>query len=259
VIPAQPAATVMLVRDVDSGDGVEVFMVRRAAGAAFAAGLYVFPGGRVDDADATEDLGAYITGIDDATASALLGLDRGGLAYWIAAIRECFEEAGLLLAAEGSLEGVDLGSLRAAVHRGELSMTDLCSRHGVVLGAGALRYIAHWVTPVGESPRRFDTRFFLAAAPDGQEGVHDDAETVASMWVRPAVALDAYRRGELLLMPPTVANLEFLDGCRDVAGALARADAAAPPPRIQPKIRRNPDGRFGGFAMPGDPDYDELS
>ncbi len=87
----------MLVRDIDEG-GIEVFMVRRAVRAAFAAGMYVFPGGRVDDADGGTEVAAFVSGLDDAAASAKLGLPNGGLAYWVAAIRECFEEAGLLLA-----------------------------------------------------------------------------------------------------------------------------------------------------------------
>ncbi len=146
-----------------------------------------------------------------------------------------------------------------AVHRGELSMVELCRRHGVVLDAGALRYVSHWVTPVGESKRRFDTRFFLAAAPPGQDGRHDDAELVDSRWVVPADALAAADRGELVLMPPTTANLRFIAGCATVAEALARADAAGSPPRIEPRLRRGPNGKIVGVALPGDPDFDELA
>ncbi len=95
-VPLSPAATVMLVRD--GADGLEVFMLRRALGASFAGGVYVFPGGRVDAADHAAELEAICDDLDDRQASARLGLDRGGLAYWVAAIRECFEEAGVLLA-----------------------------------------------------------------------------------------------------------------------------------------------------------------
>ena len=96
-IPVHPAATVVLVRDAVPA-GVEVFMLRRTASAVFAAGMYVFPGGRVDDADGSATIEPCCTGLDDAGASARLGLERGGLAYWVAAVRECFEEAGVLLA-----------------------------------------------------------------------------------------------------------------------------------------------------------------
>jgi 8-oxo-dGTP pyrophosphatase MutT (NUDIX family) len=251
-VPLRPAATVMLVRDAADG-GIEVLMVRRAAAAAFAGGMYVFPGGRVDEADSDEGVVAFVDGVDDAMASAALDLPRGGLAYWVAAIRECFEETGLLLAT-ATVAG--MGDHRWAVHRGELSMAELCRRAGVRLDAGALRYVSHWVTPVGETSRRFDTRFFLAAAPAGQEGRHDDAELVDSRWLAPGDALAAAQRRELMLMPPTEANLRFIAGCSTVAEALARADAAGPPPRIEPRIRRGPDGRMVGIILPDDPDYD---
>jgi hypothetical protein len=119
--------------------------------------------------------------------------------------------------------------------------------------------VSHWVTPVGEVARRFDTRFYLAAAPAGQDGRHDDAELVDSRWVVPAEALAAADRGELVLMPPTAANLQFIAGCATVDAALARADAAGPPPRIEPRIRRGPDGKMIGVATPDDPDFDVLS
>ena len=127
-----------------------------------------------------------------------------------------------------------------------------------MLDLSSIRYVAHWVTPVGESARRFDTRFFLAAAPDGQEGVHDDAELVDSMWVRPEEAVAQAEAGELMMLPPTIANLRAIIGRASVADALAAADALGPPPRIQPKLRRGPDGSFAGIAMPGDEDYDSL-
>jgi 8-oxo-dGTP pyrophosphatase MutT (NUDIX family) len=259
-VPARPAATVLLVREAREGSGIEVLMMRRAAGAAFAGGMYVFPGGAVDDADGGQEVAAHVDGLDDAIASATLGVERGGLAYWVAAIRECFEEAGVLIAR--TVAGGDvpvLGDERWAVHRGELSMAELCRRHGVRLDAGALRYVAHWVTPAGEARRRFDTRFFLGAAPDGQDGIHDDAELVDSRWFAPSDALAAAERAEVTLMPPTIANLRFIAGCASVSDALASAGAIGPPPRIEPRIRRGPDGKFVGLSFPGDPDYDSLA
>jgi 8-oxo-dGTP pyrophosphatase MutT (NUDIX family) len=259
-VPLRPAATVMLVRDAYGG-GVEVFMVRRTAASAFAGGLYVFPGGRVDDADGVSEIAAVVAGLDDATASATLGIADGGLAYWVAAIRECFEEAGLLLARVNGGGAVPATSAveRSALHDGELSMIELCRRHDVLLDAGALRYISHWVTPVGETSRRFDTRFFLAAAPGGQDGRHDDAELDDSRWVVPAEALAAADRGELVLMHPTAANLRFIASCATADEALALAEAAGQPPRIEPRIRRGPDGRMTGIILPDDPDYDDLA
>jgi 8-oxo-dGTP pyrophosphatase MutT (NUDIX family) len=246
---------VLLVRDADPS-GVEVFVLRRTASAAFAAGMYVFPGGRVDDVDHAAELEPYCDGLDDARASARLGVEHGGLAYWVAAVRECFEEAGLLLARRRDGSALVVGDAdRTAVHRGELSMEELCRRDGLVLDLAAIRYIAHWVTPVGESPRRFDTRFFLAVAPPDQEGVHDDAELVHSMWVRPADAVAQAAAGQLLMMPPTIDNLRFVADCADTAAALAKADAVGTPPRIQPKLRRDGSRQV---SLPGDHDYDDL-
>src|SRR4051794_38377660 len=256
-VEARPAATVLLVRDAEP-TGVEVFVLLRNASAAFAAGMYVFPGGRVDDIDHAAELEPYCDGLDDATASARLGIEHGGLAYWVAAVRECFEEAGVLLARRRDggplvLDDAD----RRAVHSGELSMEELCRRDGLVLDLRAIRYVAHWVTPAREGPRRFDTRFFLAAAPEDQEGAHDDAELVHSMWVRPAEAVARAEAGELLMMPPTVANLRFVAPCADAGEALAAADAIGTPPRIQPKLRPTADGSRQ-VSLPGDPDYDDL-
>ncbi len=257
VVEARPAATVLLVRDAEPS-GVEVFVLRRTASAAFGAGMYVFPGGRVDDVDHAVELEPYCDGLDDARASARLGVDHGGLAYWVAAVRECFEEAGVLLARrrDGSALAVSEAD-RTAVHRGELSMEELCRRDSLVLDLAAIRYVAHWVTPFGESPRRFDTRFFLAAAPPGQEGIHDDAELVHSMWVRPADAVAQADAGDLVMMPPTIANLRFVADCADAASALAKADGIGSPPRIQPKLLPTPDGARL-VSLPGDPDYDDL-
>lgn len=260
VVPARPAATVVIVRDAEAAiAGVEVFVLRRTANAAFAAGMYVFPGGRVDDIDGAATLEPYCDGLDDATASKALGIDHGGLAYWVAAVRECFEEAGLLLARTRDGSPLDVADdERRAVHAGDLSMEELCRRHDLVLDLSAIRYVAHWVTPVGEGPRRFDTRFFLAAAPDGQEGVHDDAELVESMWVRPHDAIAKAEAGQLLMMPPTIANLRLVAPCASADEALQVADAVGAPPRIQPKLRRDDSGRVIGVSVPGDADYETL-
>ena len=255
VVPARPAATVLLVRDAEPS-GVEVFVLRRTANAVFAADMYVFPGGRVDDVDHAAELEPYCDGLDDATASARLGLDKGGLAFWVAAVRECFEEAGVLLARrrDGGPLVIDEAD-RVAVHDGQLSMEELCRRDDLVLDLSAIRYVAHWVTPVGEGPRRFDTRFFLAAAPADQEGVHDDAELVHSMWVRPADAVAQAQEGELLMMPPTIANLRLVAACDDAESALAVADALDEIPMILPKLRP---GDVRSVSLPGDEDYESL-
>lgn len=257
-VDIRPAATVMLVRDVVDGDpGIEVFMMRRTGSASFAAGAYVFPGGRVDGIDGAAEIAPFCRGLDDTEASAQLGLPAGGLAFWVAAVRECFEEAGLLMAERRDGTPLAVGPEdRHAVHDGSLPMVDLCRRDDLVLDLSTTHYVAHWITPLGEK-RRFDTRFFLTEAPPGQEGVHDDKETVESLWVRPAEALRMQAAGELMMLPPTVVNLQFLAE-HDTAAAAVAAGEAEPPSLILPRLRRNEEGRIIGVAMPGDPDFDSI-
>jgi 8-oxo-dGTP pyrophosphatase MutT (NUDIX family) len=258
-VPVLPAATVMLVRDAapDAG-GVEVFMLRRSTSAVFGAGMYVFPGGRVDGIDGADDLEPFVVGLDDAAASSSLGIEAGGLAYWVAAIRECFEEAGVLLARRR--DGAPLAVRdddRHAVHDGALSMADLCRRDDLVLDLSTTHYVAHWITPAGEA-RRFDTRFFVTLAPAEQEPLHDDGETIDSLWVRPDDAIAMHEQGRLAMMPPTVANLRFL-APHDTAQAAVDAAAAIDRPRaVLPRLRVDGDGRVIGVAMPDDPDYSAL-
>ena len=259
-VPVKPAATVMLVRDAADTDeaALEVFMLRRTGSAAFAAGMYVFPGGRVDDVDHADAIAPFCRGLSDDEASAQLGIDSGGVAYWVAAVRECFEEAGILLAERRDGAPLAVGDdERHAVHDGTLSMVELCRRHELVLDLSTTQYVDHWITPIGEN-RRFDTRFFITAAPDDQDGLHDDKETVASLWITPTRALQMHADGELLMLPPTIHNLRFLAGF-DSADAAIRAGAERTDIAcILPKLRTGDDGRFVGIAMPGDPDYDEL-
>lgn len=258
-VEIRTAATVMLVRDAtDGAAGVEVFMLRRTGRASFAAGMYVFPGGRVDDADGATEIEPFCHGLDDANASRQLGLESGGLAYWVAAIRECFEEAGILLAAKRDGSTLDLGEDdRHGVHDGTLSMVELCKRDDLVLDVSTTQYVDHWLTPVGES-RRFDTRFFVTESPSGQDGLHDDKETVDSTWIRPAEALRMHAAGELMMMPPTIKNLRWLDGFDTAGAAVDAGEAITDPPKILPKVRTDDSGKIIGVAMPGDADYDEL-
>lgn len=264
-VPVRPAATVMLVRD--GADGLEVFMLQRTLSAAFARGQYVFPGGKVDDADHGEEFEPICDGLDDATASARMGLASGGLAWLVASIRECFEEAGVLLARPtGSDEIVAFDDADAAarfnaarheIHDGTRSLVDLCRAEDLQLLTDRIHLVDHWITPVGER-RRFDTRFFVAAAPEGQEPLHDDKETIASLWVRPADALDMWRAGELQMFPPTVASLEFLLPHADVAAATAAAEAVGVPATVLPRIVLDDEGRVRGIRRPGDEAYDDT-
>jgi 8-oxo-dGTP pyrophosphatase MutT (NUDIX family) len=249
-VPVRPAATVMLVRD--SPEGVEVFMMRRTLNAVFAGGLYVFPGGAVDAADRAEEVATWCDGRTDADASERLQLGDGGLGFWIAAIRECFEEAGVLLARPaGGADAVRFddphvaarfNDARHAVHDGTLRLVDLCEREGLRLTAGDIHYVSHWITPVGE-PRRFDTRFFVARAPQAQEPLHDDGETIDSFWIRPRDALARADAGELAMLPPTISNLEFLAPHTTADEALAAAAEVGTPPTILPELHVDEHGK----------------
>jgi 8-oxo-dGTP pyrophosphatase MutT (NUDIX family) len=217
VLP-RDAATVMLVRD--RRDGIEVFMLRRNLTSVFVAGAYVFPGGAVDASDGAPEIASRCRGRADADASATLGMPLGGLAFWVAAVRECFEESGLLLAADAEGEPIALADIATAVrfdeHRAELnagrrSLADICACEGLHLDLGAMHYFSHWITPEG-APRRYDTRFFLAAAPPGQVPLHDNQETIAHLWIRPGEALRRHYAGDYEMIQPTVETLKVLDG-----------------------------------------------
>jgi len=235
---------------------IEVFMLRRNLRSAFVAGAYVFPGGAVDPDDRGAPLLGLVEGVDAGTADALLGVTSGALGFWVAAIRESFEEAGVLLARDAaSGTAVDPGLVaelapaRPAVAAGERSFADLVRPHGLALDAGALRVFAHWITPE-PAPRRYDTWFFIAPAPPGHAYEHDFDETVASEWVRPADALERARRGEFELIYPTFKSLQTIARFTSTSELFDAVDAAwrAPPPALRVM---NPDQGWQ-VRLPGD-------
>ncbi len=242
LVPVKPAATVMLVRDaIDGEPGVEVFMLRRTANAVFGAGMYVFPGGRVDGVDGADDIAPFCRGLDDAAASEQLGIDHGGLAYWVAAVRECFEEAGVLLAERrdgGPLVLRNEDRYEIHDHDSSLSLVALCRRDDLVLDLSTTHYVDHWITPIGEQ-RRFDTRFFLAEMPTRPGAIARRQGNRRQSVGSPADALRMQADGELMMMPPTMANLRFLEPHATAAAALAAGAAIERPPCILPKIRRD--------------------
>jgi 8-oxo-dGTP pyrophosphatase MutT (NUDIX family) len=264
-VPVRDAATVMLLRD--GAEGLEVFMLRRNLNSDFVGGAYVFPGGGVDDHDRHTDLDAICQGRSDASASAQLGLREGGLAYWVAAIRESFEEAGVLMARPAGTSGGDVVRFddpvvaerfdghRSAVDRGERRLVEVCVEEGLELAVDTIHYFSHWITPVG-APRRYDTRFFVARAPEAQVPLHDDREVIANLWVRPTEALERHRAGALEMIFPTVRTLEALERFTTTEEALAAAAAVEVVPAILPRIVAEPGGGFR-IALPGDPDYDD--
>jgi 8-oxo-dGTP pyrophosphatase MutT (NUDIX family) len=205
------AATVILVSD---RPDLHVLMLERTRRAVFGPGATVFPGGAVDPDDDAELLAARIIGLDDRAASVEQGIPHGGLAFRVAALRECFEEAGILLARHAATgrpaeHDDDLAAARAELNAGSLEFGDVLLASDLVFDASELRVFAHWLTPLG-APRRYNTWFFVAPAPDGEEGTHDDNELVASAWVRPLDALAQHAVGEIDLIFPTEMSLRAL-------------------------------------------------
>jgi len=259
-VPVREAATVMLVRDGEPG--LEVFMLRRSPASEFVPGQFVFPGGAVDPADRHDPaLATVCLGHDDASASAQLSLDSGGLAYWVAAVRECFEEAGVLLGRRNgqtipfvepaTIERFE--SFREQVYAGDIRLAEMCQAENVQLDFSDLRYVSHWITPVGP-PRRFDTRFFVAHAPEGQQPLNDGGETVESTWITPAEAMRQRDEGQFEMILPTVANLLPLLALGTADDVMAWADNLADIPEILPVIVPQAEGP-PTVLMPGDAGY----
>jgi 8-oxo-dGTP pyrophosphatase MutT (NUDIX family) len=226
VLPPRDAATVMLVRDAPT---LEVFMLRRNLRSEWIAGASIFPGGAIDPADRDPRWSARCDGWDDDTASRALGVARGGLGFWVGAVRETFEEAGVLLARTGDGTPVDgsaanWGAARDALNAGATGFAEFVAAHGLRLATDELEVFSHWVTPPG-GPRRYNTWFLVAAAPPGDYR-HDDTELIASSWVRPADALAAADRGDIDLILPTRRNLVALTRFRCAADVLDAARRA---------------------------------
>lgn len=233
VAEPRDSATVLLLRD--AAGSIEVYMLRRSPTMAFAPGAHVFPGGSVDPRDA-ELVPAWAGPTPAQWARTLGTTSRHAQALVCAAIRETFEESGVLLAGPSAREVVadagtdDWEADRCALVDHSLSLAQLCVRRGLVLRSDLLRAWSRWVTPVVE-PRRYDTRFFVAALPAGQRtrDVCGEADGVA--WLRPREALDGAASGTMTLWPPTAASLRELAGHRDVVAVLAAAAARSLAPR----------------------------
>jgi 8-oxo-dGTP pyrophosphatase MutT (NUDIX family) len=218
-VPVRDAATVVLLRDSIDADGVacpEAWLLTRVARMVFAPSTTVFPGGRVDDEDAAlpwsgrpAHLFADEFGCDIELAHALVG----------AAVREVFEETGVLL----STPAASLAHAQPDVEAGRLAFGDLLAEHGLAIDADSVRPWARWVTPEGEQPRRYDTRFFVAALPDGVEAADLTTESSVASWVRVTQAVADYDSGARTMMPPTIIELRAIARYATVADVLAAA------------------------------------
>ena len=233
---ARPAATAVLLRD--GAASLEALLLRRHRSSGFVPGAYVFPGGRVDAADA-----------DPATLALLDGREPGAepdASYIAAAVREVFEETGVLLARDAAgrpapdAREPEIARWRAALLEDRATLADVLGALGLRVAAADIVYCAHWITPVAE-PRRYDTRFFLARLPDGAEASVDEREMTDAVWLPPAAALERFRAGRLPMVFPTVHTLESLAPFASVAAALDafRGCVVAP---ILPRLVRRPDG-----------------
>jgi 8-oxo-dGTP pyrophosphatase MutT (NUDIX family) len=234
---AVPAATILLVRDGDAG--LEVFMVKRHHEMDFGGGALVFPGGKT----ARDDYDPALVALADGAAD----WSPEFRAVAAAAIREAFEEAGVLLARDatsGEIIGTErlaaLDLFREELEQGRIGLLDFLRRENLRLACDQLVPFAHWITP-RDMPKRFDTHFFLARAPSGHQGQHCGRESIDSLWIRPGDALAGPALWKLMF--PTRMNLMKLSHTRSVADALAAARTAPPKP-VEPWIEESPDGKF---------------
>jgi 8-oxo-dGTP pyrophosphatase MutT (NUDIX family) len=257
VIPV-PAATLVLLRDRAAG-GFDILLMQRHAKSKFAAGDFVFPGGKLTREDNPPDAIRWCTGLDAATAAKTLDLQDTELAvaHWIGVIRETFEEVGVLLAtsADGGpirVAPATLSACRHACQADNRAFWELVKQQDLRLATDRLVYFAHWITPEG-NPLRFDTRFFAAPMPSEQMPTGDDKEVTDLRWLAPTEALEAHKRGEISLRNPTVRNLMLFAEAASTADALGRVRGRRVT-TIAPRVVFGPDGTRR-ILMPGDPDY----
>ncbi|HTO52766.1 MAG TPA: NUDIX domain-containing protein [Myxococcota bacterium] len=249
---AVASATVLLVRD--GAGGLEVFMVERHHQIDFASSALVFPGGKVDPADRAAELRARCAGAAQ--------LDDDALALRVAAVRETFEESGVLIArrrgapGEALLAAAEVAPIaetaRAELLAGRLALGEIAERHDLELATDALVPFAHWITPEF-MPKRFDTHFFLVAAPADQSAAHDGGESVDSLWIEVGRAIEDAHAKRRSIIFPTLRNLVKLGRSRSVAEALERA-RREPIVTVLPRVARGADGPV--IRIPPEAGYD---
>jgi 8-oxo-dGTP pyrophosphatase MutT (NUDIX family) len=257
-VPIRLAATLMPVRD--GAGGLEVCLLRRNANSTWVAGLALFPGGAVDERDGTPALAERCVLPAGVRADEL----PGGLAPWAAAMRECFEEIGLLLAIDDAGDWAHqdpdrlrrLDALRGPLDAGAADLATVLAEEGLRLRVDLLRFVAHWVTPPGQA-RRYDTRFYVAPAPAGAPAAPDGTEIVAADWIVPSVAIAAHEAGELPMLPPTLGALHWLAPHASVRAAVAAAEAMGEIPRWTPGDIDDARGRVDAERPTGDAAIDQ--
>ena len=224
-VKPRKASTIALIRDSIQNKGIEVLLMKRHLNDKFLPGYHVFPGGAVDDRDIPQDAipDEFLNGLKFASSEEIMNY----FTHVICAIRETFEEAGILLAESGngyfsindpSVYG-RFDSYRKMIFNGELDIMELMQHENLVPAYRSIHYLTRWITPP-YSPIRYDTRFFIAAAPDAQETCHDGDELITSEWLEPGQALVMYRKGNLKLVTPTVSTLQFLSDFQSTTGVI---------------------------------------
>jgi 8-oxo-dGTP pyrophosphatase MutT (NUDIX family) len=247
--PIKDASTVIVLREADGG--LETFMLCRHHQSGFMGGAHVFPGGKVDASDAEAGWHARVDRPAEEITELLGETDAEvGLGLLVAAVRETFEEAGVLLASTAA--GADLPATRERLHGGA-SFAELANAIDMKIDSTALTPYARWITPKMES-RRFDTRFYISVLPEGQSASHDGTETTSAIWLRPAGAIEDMHAGRIKLAPPTVRTLQWLAEFDDAASVIADA-LSRKPPLIRPRLVTGEAGWF--LALPGDPEHPE--
>lgn len=264
--PATPkdAATVILLRETPAANPFELLLMRRHAKQSFMGKAFVYPGGQLDPADCTPGLAAYASGIAAEDVKQRLNEpdlpNEKALGLLFAAIRETFEESGVLLARSTSGKDIDFNDqkirerfaeYRTMIHQQEITLEDLAEKEGLFFKLNELIPFAHWVTPEAER-KRFDTRFFLARMPFGQEPVHDSREMTETLWTTPGKAFSKHDAGEILLMPPTLKTLEEMACQSSVAELLSWASSTIIR-TIMPQISSDGDSII--IKFPHDPEY----
>jgi 8-oxo-dGTP pyrophosphatase MutT (NUDIX family) len=244
-VPIHPASTVLLLADRPE---LEVLMVKRTTRVAFAPAAWVFPGGRVDGEDFDSRLWEACASISDREASRRLGLAEGGLAWWVAVIREALEEATVLLGDPGT---ADVDEMAERLRADPSSFADLVERHRLRFDCSLIHEVARFVTPLGP-PRRFDARFFVARMPERQNPLHDEGEVVATTWIRPGDALEQHTTGDFAMISPQVRMLESLAEFKSVEHVLQVASEERPYRKVRVL---DPHGRYR-VLLPGDEGYD---
>jgi len=244
-VPPRSAATLVLLRA--AAGSMELLLMRRAESDSPYSGAFVFPGGALEASDLEPRVLARVTGLGAAAANATLGLSADALGHWVAVVRECFEESGILLAVDEQQRPLDperqalLAPGRSALNAGEISFADFLDRERLLIPADRIVYVDRWITPA-LLPRRFDTRFFVAEAPEGQRVQHDNAELVESHWLTPATALERSRQNQINLLLPTRTIISSLAGFTHPAEALSHARSARAPEN-RPCVAQGKDGQ----------------